>query len=277
MYRLVFCDFDGTILTYDRTLRPAVREVMQAVVDVGHRYITISSGRGFQLLKPFLPSLAINAPLVCCNGGLIVEPATRRILRVQPMPLALARDVVRWCQREGLEAWVYQDDLDTMLEYRPDEPGAVLRRDGVIVTRIADALDAMTSPPHKLIVMPGVVDKVPAVIAHLQSYVGERARVMVSSPTTVEVILPEVSKANAMAWVADYVGVKHSETLAIGDGDNDVDMLEWAACGVAMGNATQKAKAAANWIAPTVDEEGAAVALRRFVLEDLPCARDSSA
>jgi Cof subfamily protein (haloacid dehalogenase superfamily) len=267
MYRLVFCDLDGTIITYDRVLRPAVREAMQDVVNADHKYITISSGRGFQLLKPFLPLVVINAPLVCCNGGLIVEPASRRILYVRPMPLALARDVVRWCQREAIEAWVYQDDLDTMLEYRPDEPGAVLRRDGVISARVTNALDAMTSPPHKLIVLPGSVEKVPAVLARLQSYVGGRARVLASSPQVIEVILPEVSKANAMSWVADYLGVRHTETLAIGDGDNDVEMLEWAACGIAMGNATQKAKAAANWIAPSVEEDGAAVALRRFVLQ----------
>jgi len=265
MYRLVFCDLDGTTMTFEHIVRPAVREAMQAVVDAG-RWITVSSGRGFQLLKPFLDQVVINAPLVCCNGGLIVEPSTREVLYVRPMPLPMARDIVRWCQQQELEVWVYLDDLETMLEYRPAEPGAVLRRDGAIVRQVTDPIAELTSPPHKLIVLPASLEGMPAVIARLQEHLGDQARVMASSPRVIEVVLPGISKAAALARVADRLGVKREETLAIGDGDNDVDMIEWAACGVAMGNATPRARAAADWIAPTVEEDGMAAALRRFVL-----------
>jgi len=269
MYRLIFCDLDGTVITYERALHPAVHEAMQAVANAG-RFITISSGRGFQLLKPFLSSLVINAPVVGCNGGLIVEPATRKILYVRPMPLATAQDLVRWCQMEKLEVWVYLDDLETMLEWRPDGTGGILRRDGDMVAQVADPLSALIRPPHKLIVLPGSEECVPPVIARLQQHLGDQARVLASSPKVIEVIMPGVSKADAMSRVATLVGVRREETLAIGDGDNDVEMLEWAACGIAMGNGTERAKAAADWIAPTVEEDGLAVALRRFVLEENP-------
>jgi len=264
MYRLVFCDLDGTTMTFEHVVRPAVREAMQEVANAG-RWITISSGRGYQLLKPFLDQVVINAPLVCCNGGLIVEPSTREVLYVRPMPLPMAQDIVRWCQQQELEAWVYLDDLETMLECRPAE-GAVLRRDGAIVRQVAYPVSELTSPPHKLIVLPKSVEQVPSAIARLQEHLGDQARVMASSPRVIEVVLPGISKAAALARVADRLGVKREETLAIGDGDNDVDMIEWAACGVAMGNATPRAKAAADWIAPTVGEDGMAAALRRFVL-----------
>ncbi len=267
MYRLVFCDLDGTVITYERVLHPAVREAMQAVVDAG-KFITISSGRGYQLLKPFLKDLVINAPLVGCNGGLIVEPVTRKVLYVRPMPLAMAQDIVRWCQAEKIEVWVYLDDLETMLEWRPDGTGAVLRRDGAMTSQIADPLSALTRPPHKLVLRPGSPDGVPPVMARLQPHLGDQARVLSSSPRIIEVILPGISKADAMARVAAFIGVSREETLAIGDGDNDVEMLEWAACGIAMSNGTESAKAAADWIAPSVEEDGVAVALRRFVLEE---------
>ena len=57
-----------------------------------------------------------------------------------------------------------------------------------------------------------------------------------------------------------------SQVMAIGDQDNDESMLAWCAFGVAMGNGSNKAKAAAHWIAPTVDDEGAAIAIERFLL-----------
>ncbi|MEM4724266.1 MAG: HAD-IIB family hydrolase, partial [Candidatus Hadarchaeum sp.] len=101
MYRLTVCDLDGTILTHDYTLRPAVRDAMQAVVDAGLR-ITIASGRGYQMLKPVLGLLPLNAPVIGCNGGLIFEPHTRHILYLQPMSLPLAHELIRLVQQDGL-------------------------------------------------------------------------------------------------------------------------------------------------------------------------------
>jgi hydroxymethylpyrimidine pyrophosphatase-like HAD family hydrolase len=69
-----------------------------------------------------------------------------------------------------------------------------------------------------------------------------------------------------MAQIAEQLGVSREETLAIGDGDNDVEMVEWAGLGVAMGNATPAVKAVADWVAPPVTEDGVSAALRRFVL-----------
>ena len=265
MYRLVFCDLDGTVLTFQRELRPAVKAAMQAVVDRGH-WITLSSGRGYQLLKPLLGRVPVNAPLVCCNGSLVVEPRTRRVLYLKPMPIDMAHSIVRWCQQSGEQVWVYLDDMETVLEYSPTEPGATLRSDGAL-QRIDDPISAITRPPHKLFLLPGSPDRIPDVVSRLQRHVGDRARVLASSPKTIEVVLPGTSKAKAMALVAKHLGVSRQETMAAGDGDNDVEMLEWAGLGVAMGNATPAVKAVASWEAPSVDDDGLAIALRKFVLQ----------
>ena len=74
MYRLVFCDLDGTVATFDGDVRPAVQEAMQAAVDAGV-WITLSTSRGYQLVKPFLDRVVVNAPMICCTG------ATSRFMR----------------------------------------------------------------------------------------------------------------------------------------------------------------------------------------------------
>ena len=265
MYRLVFCDLDGTVAAFDGRVRPAVREAMQAVVDAG-AWVTISTGRGYQLLRPFLGQVVVNAPLICCNGGLIVEPSTREVLYLKPMPLSLAHDLVRLAQAEGVEMWFYLADMETMLENRASDHGFVLRRDGVRVREAPDPVAELNQPPHKVVIATESPEATPAVVGRVQQHVGDRARVLASSPQRVEVILPGVSKAWAMSWVAAYLDVKREETIGIGDGDNDVEMLEWAGLGIAMGNATPAVKVAASWVAPPVEEDGVAVALRRFVL-----------
>lgn len=265
MYRLVFCDLDGTVMTWHQEVRPAVQQAMGAVVDAG-AWITICSGRGYQLVKPFLDRLPVNAPLICCNGGLIVEAFTRRVLQVRATPLALAHDVIRLCQAEGIPLLCYLADMETMLERRPSDPGFVLRRDGVVIRQVAEPIREVTEPPHKLLVVTASPEDTPPALTRIEQVVDGRARVLTSSPVWIEVLPPGLSKARAMAWLADHLGVRREETMAIGDGDNDVEMLEWAALGVAMGNATPQTKAAAKWVAPAVEEDGLAVALQRFVL-----------
>jgi hydroxymethylpyrimidine pyrophosphatase-like HAD family hydrolase len=78
-----------------------------------------------------------------------------------------------------------------------------------------------------------------------------------------------VDKGNGLAWVADYLGVPQSQVMAVGDQDNDVPMVAWAGLGVAMGNGSLACKAAADWVAPPFEEDGAAAAIERFVLDEI--------
>ena len=172
-----------------------------------------------------------------------------------------------WAKARGLRAAAYDPDLERMIAYRPQDSTFVVTRNGDADAQIGDPIAALSGPPHKVVLMTDSRSENAAVIAGLQRQIGDRARVLASSPTIIEVIIPGVSKAQAMSWVAERLGVGREETMAIGDGDNDVEILEWAALGVAMGNGSAAAKAAADWIAPSVEEDGLAAALHRFILD----------
>jgi hypothetical protein len=90
--------------------------------------------------------------------------------------------------------------------------------------------------------------------------------VTISQPEYLEFMNRECTKGTALRRVADRLGVPMSQTMAIGDARNDTEMLQAAAVGVAMGNADDEVKAAADCVAPPVADDGAAEALRRFVL-----------
>jgi hypothetical protein len=87
-----------------------------------------------------------------------------------------------------------------------------------------------------------------------------------SSNVLIEVFPVNVSKGHALAALADHLGVSQSEVMAIGDHDNDIEMLAWAGLGVVMGNGSEAAKAVAQVIAPPIDEDGAAWAIEKFIL-----------
>lgn len=102
----------------------------------------------------------------------------------------------------------------------------------------------------------------------LRSITQERAHVLQSDISYVELIPQEADKGKALRWLAHYLGVPRELVMAIGDQESDINMIEWAGIGVAMGNAAEKVKAAANWIAPSIEQDGAAVAIEHFVLRD---------
>jgi hydroxymethylpyrimidine pyrophosphatase-like HAD family hydrolase len=77
---------------------------------------------------------------------------------------------------------------------------------------------------------------------------------------------PGLTKAVGLGWLAEQLGVPREAVLAVGDNDNDAPMLAWAGVGVAMGEASPAARAAADWIAPSVADDGAAVAIEKYVL-----------
>jgi Cof subfamily protein (haloacid dehalogenase superfamily) len=88
-----------------------------------------------------------------------------------------------------------------------------------------------------------------------------------SKPHFLEIMHPEADKAKALEIIAKHYGIERHEVMAIGDSYNDIEMLEWAGLGIAMGNAFETVKDAADFVTASNEEEGVAEALRRFVLQ----------
>ena len=97
-----------------------------------------------------------------------------------------------------------------------------------------------------------------------------RMAVVRSHRSVVEASPLGVSKGDGLRRLADHLAISRAQTMAIGDQDNDVSMVAWAGIGVAMGDGSPAARAAADWVAPPLAEDGAAVAIERFVLSGAP-------
>ena len=87
-----------------------------------------------------------------------------------------------------------------------------------------------------------------------------------SLSNNLEINATGANKGDALLQLAEYLGIKQEETMAFGDGENDITMLRTAGIGVAMGNAEPSVKAAADYVTVTNNEAGVAAAIRKFVL-----------
>jgi Cof subfamily protein (haloacid dehalogenase superfamily) len=271
--RLLATDLDGTLMDDDMVLKSA--RVRQAIARALARgvVVTLATGRMFDFTVPFARDLHITAPLICYQGGLIQALDAESPLYRATMEPALVRDVLEWRAGRGWHLVLYADG-DVFLDQRrhPDSfYHDMLGQRLVWVDDLRAVLEHHEPVKFIIFVEPHEAD---TVLADLRQRFGRRVELARSHALIVEGNPPGVSKGDALRRLAAHLGIPRSHVMAVGDQDNDVSMVSWAGLGVAMGNGSPTTKAVADWIAPPVSEDGAAVAIERFILnasESEPC------
>jgi hypothetical protein len=262
--RLLALDLDGTILADLHTIPARTQAAIKAAVERGV-YVTIATGREYDITHKFVQLLGLTTPTICCQGALIYNAQTGETISRQGLSLPLAHQLIDLARAHRLSLHLCLDNAASYTEAATPASREVFSRVGATIFEVNDLKQVITLSPLKgLIVHPA--DEAGALTAELQSSLNGNLSVTRSHDVLIEVTLPHVSKGHALAILADYYGVPQSEVMAIGDHDNDIEMIAWAGLGVAMGNASAGAKAVADVIAPPLSEEGAAWTIEQFIL-----------
>ena len=262
--RLIALDMDGTLMGDDLLVSPRVRRAIASAQARGV-VVTLATGRMFDFVIPFARDLGITAPLICYQGGLIQAADADTPLYRATMDPALVREVLELQSQRGWHLVLYADDAVFLDERRHNEAfyHYMLGERLAWVSGLDSVLDQ--HEPVKLIVFvePQEGERVEA---ELRQRFDGRMEVARSHVRIVEGNPPGVSKVDALRWLAAYLGISQAQVMAIGDQDNDAEMIAWAGVGVAMGNGSAATKAAADWVAPPLKEDGVAVAIEHFIL-----------
>jgi Cof subfamily protein (haloacid dehalogenase superfamily) len=263
--RLLALDLDGTLMDDDMVIRSSrVRWAIAAAQERGV-VVTLATGRMFDFVLPFAQDLGITAPLICYQGGLIQSPGSSAPLYRASMEPALVREVLEWRDQRGWHFVLYAD-ADVFLDERRHPEAFYRDMLGKRVIWVDDLFSVLEQhEPVKFIIFvePHEADHVEA---DLRRRFGGRMELTRSHALIVEGNPLGVSKGDALRRLAAHLDIPQEQVMAIGDQDNDVPMLAWAGLGVAMGNGSPAIKAVADWIAPPLAEDGAAVAIERFIL-----------
>lgn len=268
MIRLIVCDLDGTALGHDMHYAPGAREALQTAQARGLT-VTLATGRGAQPTAHFAAELGLTAPLICFQGGHIYDPNSQTTLyetRLDPRVIPVVNHLA---QQHG---WLLHFETPQMLYLTETQnyPEALHHLIRVSAwTEVRDFLTDLPEVPHKFILTARRPEERPALEHHLRQLAQHHhlpLDVFASHAYLVEGMPAGVHKAAGLAWLAAHLGIDRREVLALGDNDNDATMLRWAGVGVAMGNASPAALAAADWVAPACEAGGVAAAIEKFVL-----------
>ena len=258
--RLVALDIDGTIVNHDSVMPESVRRAVLAVVEAGAR-VVLATGRSWHATRELVDLLGLPAgPSVCSNGAVIVRyPPTEVVRKVTFDPV----DVIARVHRFAPNALVAVEDIGRgYLLTAPFPPGDLTGEMRVV------GLDELSAAPATRVIVRDP-DSSPEEFLDLAARLGLHGVSYYIGWSAWLDIAPEgIHKATALADVAARYGIPASDVLAMGDGRNDIEMLRWAGRGVAMGDAPDEVKEAADAVTGRFEDGGTAAELARWFPPD---------
>ncbi len=263
MIKCIAMDLDDTLLSSDLTISAENQGAIGRAVKAGIK-VLLASGRMVQSMKPYAEQLHLDVPLIAYNGAIIQEAFSGEILYHRPVPSELALRLVPVFRESQVHLNIYLNDqlyMDELTEWGQKYAANA----GVTPYPVGDICQLIKKePPHKMLGV-GEIEAINLIQAKLQEQFGDLLQFVKSKPAYLEILAPGVSKGLALKEVATKWGFDRSEVMAIGDAPNDVSMIAWAGMGVAIGNAVDSVKEAADLIVADHDHSGVAEAIEKKV------------
>lgn len=270
--RLLVLDIDGTIRDKSNRIRDSVAGAIESAKRRGVA-IAIATGRSYQCSLHTYDLIGSTLPLICYEGALIREPATGVVHRhwhLQPHVAAQLLDHTELLSRSGrvsvhfyIEDNLYASNLnDASMKYFEGsdvEP--------IVVSDLRQLLDRATT---KVAVLSDDVNDIARLHSQLKN---AYCRIQVKhdkSITLLEAFNPTVNKRQAVSYLAEKImGLRAENVMAVGDDFTDIEMLRYAGIGVAMEQAPGPVRAFADWVTTTLEKDGAARAIERWILGEV--------
>jgi Cof subfamily protein (haloacid dehalogenase superfamily) len=250
--RAVFVDLDGTVLQRARASE-AVAPAIARLQATGVRCV-IATGRMLTSARRYAAQFDVTAPLVCYQGAVIGNPQTGEVLRHEPIPRDTARDLVGAIRAAGYAPLAFVDEgvyvsVDSEIARQYSQSA------GVPYEVVGD-LERWISAPVTKLVTAGEPDEMDALRDALLPEFGMRAFIAKSLPYYLEAAAPGVSKASGAAYVCDLLGFDAADCIAIGDGENDVELLDWAGYAIGVDGGHEPLLEQADFVCPPVADDG---------------------
>lgn len=267
---LVAVDVDGTLVDSGKQIRPDVKKTIKEAADRGVKF-AICTGRSPREIRGIAEALPEAEYGVTANGAYVVDLRKKETVFADTMSGREIRSIYRTLSEFDMMFEIFLDHeviADRRCLQDPDRYGVGDLKALVVSTRtgIGDMKEYLENPDlraGKVNIFfrdPGQRDEAAAKADGLPFYITQQ------EATNLEFTKQSVNKGEGLRKLAESLGIKRENTMAIGDNNNDIPMLEYAGVSVAMGNGLRAVKERADFVTATNEEDGVARALEKFVL-----------
>jgi len=274
-YKMLVMDMDGTLLTNDKRVTEKTKATLKKAADMGVK-IVISTGRVFTSARLYSELLEMKTPIIASNGAYINY--NDEVLYVKLFGEKNIRKTLELSKKYGLFPQFFTEDsiITEKLIYNSlnyTKWNANVPEDKRVKVRVIDPTewDDVIEKEKGSILKAIVADEGLERLKPLRAQLAEEGMEVSSSHIysgqfNIEIMDKGVTKASAVDFLANFYNMDKSQIICIGDSENDIPMIEYAGLGIAMGNGTEDAKKAANFITLSNEEDGVAYAVEKFIL-----------
>eukprot|EP00878_Enallax_costatus_P001202 GHUV01001344.1.p1 GENE.GHUV01001344.1~~GHUV01001344.1.p1 ORF type:complete len:351 (+),score=61.77 GHUV01001344.1:194-1246(+) len=262
---IIASDVDGTLLTSQQQLTEGVETAVRQAADAGVPLVVATGKARGPWVPDVLPRLGLELPGVFLQGLLIADK-DGNILHSRCLPDDVVLSCIQLAAKHDITLTAYCSDrifckeidehTNRLLWYKEPTPEPVGDLESHLLGRI-ETQKLIFMAPQK------VIDVVRPLI---EAALAGRATCTTALSGMLEVLPLGASKGAGVSWLLDYLGMDASGLMACGDGENDIEMLQLAAIGVAMGNAKREVVEVADYVVAKNDEDGVAQAIHDCVL-----------
>lgn len=262
MYRLLAIDLDGTLLPPDHIITQRTLDILHRATETGI-LLVIATGRVPIIIRSLLGKLPLNAPQITSNGATIIDIRTNDIMYEQFIPASNVLPAIDALRHLDLQLCYYTSkQLYMEKSFYDTQDSSYLEN---IAAVAIDDLAKLSSQPCLKLGAYGDASTMREKRIQLGNSFAGQLYVTQTSSQWLEILHPDVSKANALKFITKLLDIRPEEVLAIGDNHNDIEMLRFAGLGIAMGNAHEEVKSVADYVTLKNTEDGVAVALEKFL------------
>lgn len=265
-YKLIALDMDDTLMTSDNVMSERTKEALINAQARGVK-IVLASGRPVNGMIPTAKELGLHqhqSYILSYNGERTIDMESETVIQETPLSKAQFDQIYDYCREKGFFILTY---IDETIVYEGEHEYMNIEHEltGLPMKKVDDLKSYVQVNVPKAM----AVDYETAIAQANQelggSY-GEEIHATTSKPFFLEFMSAGVSKGRALHQLAQSLNIERTEIMAFGDSNNDIDMLEYAGLGVAMGNGNERIKAAADIVTKGHDEDGIAHIIEQYIL-----------
>lgn len=265
-YKLLASDIDGTLITSKRELTEKTIKAVNGLKNKGV-FFTLSTGRPLQNIRQFIEPLKLETPVIIYNGAMIVDPKTEEILFDKTMLKEDASLLINNGKEWGANMLIwskgklYAHEYNKYIEFYHKQCTVA----PIMIESESMEREIIDRGITKLLWHNEVPDIQDFVKNKIPKIGIKNTTLCTSMPYFLELFNKDISKAVSLGKVGEICGVSTDEIIAVGDGENDVEMLQFAGLGIAVDNASDLVKEKADEITLSNDEDGVAALIEKYI------------
>ena len=265
MRKAIFLDIDGTLIDCIggiKDITPNVKNAIKNVQDKGD-YVFISTGRPYALLDKNILNFGFDG-FILANGAHVI--INNKTIYSEPIEKEFIKNIVTELENNNIQ-YILQGELYSYMKDSCKEFYKYYDKIGVSRRYFKDKFNIEEIDVHKLeMLCPN--DEIKELCLSLIKTNPECDYFSSVNKSAIEVYLKKNTKGSAILKIIDFLNIKIENTYAFGDGKNDIEMLSTVGCGIAMGNASDEVKKYSNKITDTVQNDGVAKGIEKYVYTD---------